>query len=94
MNCSQIYSILIINIHVLTVLVPTGSDDVSVLEPLYSNVEPIDEACSNPLWSLCACSGSYLSTFPMLCNILTGVHIPCFLYLLEMKTSVFFSDAH
>jgi hypothetical protein len=70
------------------------ADVISGLEPLYSNVEPIDEACSNLLWSLCACSGSYLSTFPMLCNILTGVHIPCFLYLLEMKTSVFFSDAH
>jgi hypothetical protein len=70
------------------------ADAMSVLEPLYSNVEPIDEACSNLLWSLCACSSSYLSTFPMLCNILTGVHIPCFLYLLEMKTSVFFSDAH
>jgi len=70
------------------------ADVISGLEPLYSNIEPIDEACSNLLWSLCACSGSYLSTFPMLCNILTGVHIPCFLYLLEMKTSVFFSDAH
>ncbi|CAK9882803.1 unnamed protein product [Sphagnum jensenii] len=49
------------------------ADAMSVLEPLYSNVEPIDEACSNLLWSLCACSGSYLSTFPMLCNILTGI---------------------
>ncbi|CAK9238131.1 unnamed protein product [Sphagnum troendelagicum] len=40
------------------------ADAMSVLEPLYSNIEPIDEACSNLLWSLCACSDSCTAGVP------------------------------